>query len=436
MHFLRAWYHNQMIKCYGGIVIADKVFTPNDSVEQVRASYDDCVQFILDELDLAYEGLPVEAAEPGRVTSGAALAVKAEVLLHYASPLHNPNNDMARWTAAANACKAVIDLPQYELYGLPGSGIDYHDVWYHSPAEGNTEIIMSRYYFTETLLHFSNYPSTHFGVPSWGGWGLCTPLQELVDAFQNADGTDFDRSVQGQDPYSNRELRFYETILYDGAPFSKTKDRVPSGDLVGYNVESGEYFEGEFDPTTGDSIFRPGYDRQGGVLQETKNFTRTGYYCHKDVHDDYDSKFVQGDVVFVPLLRLTQFYLHYAECLVMLGRGDEARAYVLPIRQRALLPDASLPAVLTMDDIMHEKRVELAYEDQRFFDVRRWKILDQTFVPVHKVNVKVDNTVDPPKRYFEYSVLQERIYDEKLYYTPIPQSEINKNPLLEQNPGY
>jgi hypothetical protein len=435
MHFLRAWYHNQMMKAYGGIIIADKVFSPDDPIDQARASYDDCVQFVLNELDLALEGLPDEAAVPGRVTSGAALAVKAEVLLHYASPLHNPSNDMARWEDAADACKEVIDLPQYSLYGMPGSNIDFHDVWYHSPGEGNTEIIMSRYYYTETLLHFSNFPSTTFGVPSWGGWGLATPLQELVDAFQNADGTDFDRSVQGQDPYSDRELRFYETILYDGAPFSVTKDRVPAVELVGHYIESGEYFEGEFN-ADGDSVFRPGYDRQGGVLQETKNFTRTGYYCHKHVHDDYDSKFVQGDVVFVPFMRLTAFYLHYAECLVMLGEGAEARNYVLPIRQRAMLPDESLPAVLTMDDIMHEKRVELAYEDYRYFDVRRWKILDQTFVPVTKVNVKVDNTVDPPKRTFEYSILQERIYDEKLYFTPIPQSEINKNPSLEQNPGY
>ena len=89
--------------------------------------------------------------------------------------------------------------------------------------------------------------------------------------------------------------------------------------------------------------------------------------------------------------------------LVMLGRGGDAREYVLPIRQRALLPDESLPAVLTMDDIMHERRIELAYEDHRFFDVRRWKILDQTFVDVYKVDVHTDRTVDPEVKTYKYS---------------------------------
>jgi len=432
MHFLRAWYHNQLIKCYGGVIIADKLFSPDDPVDQVRASYDECVDFILAELELAIPDLP-ETAVPGRITSGAALGVKAQVLLHHASPLHNPNNDLNRWTLAANACKAVIDLPQYSLYGMPGSDIAYRDVWYHTPSMGNTEVIMAKYMNTENLVHFFNYSSTLFGIPSWGGWGLATPIQSLVDAFQMADGTEFDRATYGQDPYSNRELRFYETILYDGAHFSETMPRVPSGDLIGYKVESGVYHE--FD-SNGDTITRPGYDRQGGVLQETKNFTRTGYYCHKHVRDDHTSKFQKGTVAFCPFMRLTEFYLHYAECLVMLGDGAGAREYVLPIRQRALMPDESLPAALTMDDIMHEKRIELAFEDHRFFDVRRWKILDQTFVNVEKVDVYTDRTVDPEVKTYTYSLLQERIYDEKLYYMPIPQGEINKNPLLEQNPGY
>jgi hypothetical protein len=85
---------------------------------------------------------------------------------------------------------------------------------------------------------------------------------------------------------------------------------------------------------------------------------------------------------------------------------------------------------------MHERRIELAFEGQRFFDVRRWQILDQTFVDAYKVSVANDLTVEPATATYTYSKLQTRTYDEKYYYMPIPQSEINKNPLLEQNPGY
>ena len=90
-----------------------------------------------------------------------------------------------------------------------------------------TEVLMAKYMNTENLVHFFNYSSTLFGVPSWGGWGLATPIQALVDDFQMSDGTEFDRATMGQDPYTNRELRFYETILYDGAHFSETMQRVP-----------------------------------------------------------------------------------------------------------------------------------------------------------------------------------------------------------------
>ena len=181
---------------------------------------------------------------------------------------------------------------------------------------------------------------------------------------------------------------------------------------------------------------RAGYDSQAGVLQETKNYSRTGYYCHKYVKDDVSVKFNVGDITQYAMMRLSEFYLIYAECLVMLDRGAEARDYVLPIRQRVGLPDSSLAAVLTMDEIMHERRVEFAFEGQRFFDVRRWEILDETFKDAYKVDVANDQTVDPATATYTYSLLQTRTYDEKLYYMPIPQTEINKNPMIEQNAGY
>lgn len=428
MHFLRAYCYNQMVQAFGGVVLTDKPFTPEDEVTQTRSSYDESVAFILADIEESLKGLPDEA-ELGRATSGVALGLKSKLLLQAASPLHNPSNNKSKWEAAAAAAKAVIDLPQYSLY-FPST--KYIDVLYDTPSEGNTEIMLGKYMNGDQLVHFFNYSSTLFGPPSFGGWGLATPIQALVDDFQMADGTDYDRTVHGDAPYDNREVRFYANILYDGAPYSTTMERKPSADDVGIKIESGTYTE----IVNGEAVTRPGYDRQGGVLQETKNFTRTGYYCHKYVKDDITSKFQVGEVTQYVMMRLTEFYLNYAECLVMLDRGSEAREYILPIRQRAGLPDESLPSVLTMDDIMHERRVELAFEGQRFFDVRRWKILDKTFKDAWGVDVHTDRTVDPEVKTYTYFKLQTRTFDEKLYYMPIPQSEINKNPLLEQNPGY
>ncbi len=428
MHFIRAYCYNQLIKVYGGVILSDTQFSPTDEITQERSTYDECVDFILDDIDAALEGLPDEA-EGGCVTYGVALGLKAQVLLHAASPLHNSSNDQTKWEDAAEAAKAVIDLSQYSLY-YPE---DYIDVLYDFPSEGNTEIMLAKYMNGEETIYFVNGASTYFGPPSWGGWGIATPIQALVDDFQMADGTDYDRDLYGDAPYEDRESRFYANILYDGAEYSSIKDRVPSTDEIGIQVETGTYTYFNDD---GEKVTRDGYDAQGGVLQETKNYTRTGYYCHKYVKDDYTEKFESGDISQCVLMRLSEFYLSYAECLVMLGRGDEARDYILPIRQRAGLPDESLPATLTMDDIMHERRIELAFEGQRFFDVRRWQILDQTFVDAYKCDVANDLTVEPATATYTYSLLQTRTYDEKYYYMPIPQSEINKNPLLEQNPGY
>lgn len=426
MYFIRAYCYNQMIKAFGGVILRDTAFTPEDAVDQTRASYDESVTFTLKDIEEALKGLP-PTATAGRATNGVALGLKSQVLLHAASPLHNPSNDQAKWTAAAAAAKAVIDLPDYSLYNPTTK---YIDVLYDTPSQGNSEVMLGKYVNGDGLIHFFNYSSTLFGPPSFGGWGLGTPIQALVDDFQMADGTDFDPAVNGQNPFENREPRFYANILYDGAEYSSTMVRVPDG--VGIKIESGTYKE----IVNGAEVTRPGYDRQGGALTETKNFTRTGYYAHKYVKDDITTKFQVNEPTQYVMMRLTEFYLNYAEALVMLGRGAEARDYILPIRQRAGLPDASLPGVLTMNEIMHERRVELAFEGQRFFDIRRWKILDQTFKDAWGVDVANDLTVDPPTATYNYFKLQTRTFAEKLYYMPIPQAEVTKNPLITQNPGY
>lgn len=427
MHMLRAYSYHQLLQAHGGVIISTKPFTPDDPIDQTRATYDEGVDFVLSEISLALPGLPDDAI-PGKMTKAFALGMKARMLLHHASALHNPSGDVSRWAKVEAAAKALLDLNQFSLYDPDF----YGDIFHHTISQGNSEIILSKHMEGEGLIFWFNFPTTIFGVPSWGGWGLGTPIQKFVDAFEMADGTPYDRAIHGATPYENRDPRFYANILYDGAEFSKTMPRVPSADDIGYQIESGIYTE----MVNGAAVTRPGYDRQGGVLQETKNFTRTGYYCHKYVRDNTTQKFNPGEPTQFIMMRLTEFYLIMAEALVMQGKGAEARNYLLPIRQRVDLPDSSLPAVITMDEIMQERYVELSFEDFRFWDVRRWKILDQTFTDAYGVTVNVDRTVDPEVRTYDYFMLQERNFDEKLYYMPIPQGEIDKNPLIVQNPGW
>ncbi|WP_372772272.1 RagB/SusD family nutrient uptake outer membrane protein [Mangrovibacterium sp.] len=426
MHFIRAWIYSRLTDSYGGVVLSKTAYTAEDiEIDDVRASYDECVDFMIEDLDQAIALLPesLSTGEIGKATKGIAMALKARVLLHAASELHNPSHDNTKWQDASDAAIAVINSGYYSLYHPE----NYNDIFFDFQSEGNTETILSRHVSAAdaSMLFWYNFPTTMFGPVSWKGWGIGTPTQAIVDAFEMADGTPYDRAVHGQNPYENREPRFYANILFDGAEFSSTIPRIPSVADIGTKVQTGRYVY-----TPGDTIL--GYDRFGGALQEKGNATRTGYYIKKFVWEDADEIF-EKDHMQVIFLRLSEMYLNYAEAQVELGNGGEAAKFLKPLRDRVGLPT---PDVVTIDDVRHERRVELAFEGNRFFDVRRWKILDQTFVDQEKTELVIDYTGAEPVKKFSYVQLQERNYNPAYYYLPIPASEIEKNPNLEQNPGY
>lgn len=425
MHFIRAWAYSMLVNSYGGVVLTKTAYTSEDlEIDDVRASYEDCVEFIIGDLDAAIELLPetVDTDERGKATKGIAMALKARQLLYAASELHNPDHDNDKWQAASDAALAVINSGYYSLY----SPDNYNDIFFDFVSEGNTESILVRHMTGEIGLGFwYNFPTTMFGPVSWGSWGIGAPTQSMVDEFELADGTPYDRAVHGQNPYEGREPRFYANILYDGAEFSSTIPRVPSVDEIGTKIQTGRYIYEE-----GDTIL--GYDRYGGALKEAGNATRTGYYLKKFVWEDADEVF-EKDHMQVILIRLSEMYLNYAECQMELGNPGVARDYIVPLRERVGLPT---PASITMADIRHERKVELAFEGNRFWDVRRWKILDETMVDQEKVELVIDYTKDPVEYHFDYVLLQERNYNEAYYYLPIPASEIEKNPNLDQNPFY
>lgn len=407
MYALRAWNYIHLVKNYGGVPIIDKVYSTSDlEFNEGLNTLEECVTFILKDLDAAIADLPLTytSADAGRITKGAAMAMKANFLLWLASPLNNPSNDQAKWTAASNAAKAVIDMPQYSLY-KPAL---YERIFLD---KANSEVILAKYYNgTAESWVATNMESTtvnrDLAPNSYGGWGMGTPIQNVVDDFDMADGTPFSWSnpAHAADPYSNRDPRFDATIFYDG--------RMYRGETV-------DTYEG-------------GKDNPIGAKVEPTNATQTGYFLRKFVDPDWDTKSwtYSGMAIFI---RLSEIYLNYAEAQNALGKDDEALKYVNMIRDRAGMPAISGSGNDLRDKIRHERRIELAFEGQRYYDLRRWKILEQGMGDAKGITI-VKNE-DGTKKY-SVKTVQTRIYTEKVYWQPIPLSEIEKNSKLVQNPGY
>ncbi|MFT4153421.1 RagB/SusD family nutrient uptake outer membrane protein [Parafilimonas sp.] len=402
--FLKAFFYMQLLKNYGSFIIVDEVLSVNDNLKLPRASAEECVNYIVGMADAAAGVLPVTPynSETGRATKGAALALKAEALLFYASPLYNPDNDLARWDAAANAAYAIISNADLG-YGLYAS---YQNLFL---SNYNQEVIYAYNAGSTNAMNLYLEPN------GYSGWAGLNPTQEIVDAYEMSNGLapfNSDGSVNtasGYDPanpYDNREPRFYASILYNGAAWQ------------GRSVET---FVGGTDAI--------------GIGQHTR--TQTGYFIRKFL--DESVIITKGNTRYATwiLYRLGTVILDFAEARnEASGPVSEVYTAVNAIRSRAGLPD--LPTGLSQDEmrekIRHERLIEMAFEDNRFWDVRRWKIGVQAFnITTHGMYItKSGNTLN-----YEVVPVRTRYRIEQQWdLFPIPQSEINKNPLLEQNPGW
>jgi hypothetical protein len=406
MKFLRAYSYFRLISFYGGVPLITKPFGLGDDFLLPRNSYAECMAFALKELDEAAALLPLTypAAQKGRLTKGAALTMKARALLYAASPLNNATNDKAKWQLAADASKAVIDLNQYALFP------DYKSLFLASTIY-NSEIIWNRPYNLtidpeNTFVELSQYPN------GYGGFAQVHPLQNIVDDYETLNGKlpTNDPSYNPQNPYANRDPRFYATILFDGAPF---KHRT---------VET----------------FLPGGQDSNEGSSQPWNSTQTGYYLRKFLDESITNP---GGVNIgsTPwtFVRYAEVLLNYAEAMFNLGNEPVAREYINKIRSR---PTVNMPPVTEsgpalLARLQQERRIELSFEEHRWFDVRRWKIAPQVLnVPAKRMGI-VKNLTTGVKT---YSVIdfQQRAFFDRNYLVPIPSYEIQKNPKLVQNPGY
>lgn len=400
--FLRAYAYFRLINFYGGVPLITNVFKLGDDFKVVRNSYDECSDFIVRELEKAQTLLPLSytGANRGRITKGAAMALKARVLLYAASALNNPGNQAEKWQKAAQASKEVIDLGIYRLY-------PQYKALFLTPF--NDEVIWSRQF--KNNIRVEQSIELHFYPNGSGGYGQVNPLHNLVDAFEMKSGKlpASDPAYNPQKPYENRDPRFYDCLLYDGAPWQ--------------NREVGAYLPG-------------GPDSSEGV--EGWNASFTSYSVRKFVSESIGrpSATNLGNTPWV-FIRYAEVLLNYAEALYHLGDEPKAREYVNLIRSRESvnMPPITETGTALLQRIRHERQIELVFEEHRFFDVRRWKIAMETDNEDAKKMVITRNPTTGQKTY-KVEVFQPRAFKERNYLVPIPQSEIERNSQLQQNPGY
>lgn len=400
MKFLRAYSYLRLTAFFGGVPLITTPFKLDDDFMVKRNSYDEVMSFIVKELDEAAALLPVSYSSDnlGRITKGAALALKSRALLYAASPLHNPTNDKAKYQLAADAAKAVVDLGVYSLYP------DYISAF---TVPFNAEMIWVK--VENNAISRDEHIERDFYPNGSGGYAVTVPTQNQIDAYEMSNGLlpKDDPAYDPQNPYVNRDPRFYQTILYNGAPWK------------GRKIET--FLPGGIDSNQGNEGWNASY---------------TGYYTKKYVDESINGPSgSNSSSPNWPYIRYAEVLLNYAEAAYGLGDEDLAREYLNKVRSRpsVMMPDVTASGPALYERIKNERRVELYLEEHRFFDMRRWKMA----VPANSHIMKMDATKNGSgKITYAVTPLMEFALPEKMFLCPIPQNEIDKNGDLEQNPGY
>lgn len=451
-YFLRAYFYHNLLRMYGGVPLITQVFGLNDDFEAPRNSFEETVEFIIANADSAAALLPLSygASDLGRATKGAALALKARVLLFAASDLYHENpsgmpetgyttaqDRQAAWRAAKDAAQAVIDLGVYALFrpnpdSPEEAAQNYGDLFLQHTSE---EAIMNRYFLRTRDAMYN--PGKHNGPNGYHTFGGNTPTQNIVDAYEMIDGSAFDWSnpEHAAAPYENRDPRFYASILFDGADWRERPEDVRSLDPFGIIQTFQEL-------TLPDGTKVPGLDTRYGPIEDW-NGTYSGYYLRKFIDPTVNAQFDKQEIPW-PFFRYAEILLNYAEASIELGELEDAVEALNHIRRRAAMPqfDASMGQAALREAYRHERRVEMVFEEQRYFDVRRWMLAPEAFnedARGIKILVKATDATDRSTYYdYEYSLIEveQRAWDDRMYFLPIRRDEMNRNSLLVQNPGY
>lgn len=462
--FLRAYYYFLMMRFYGPVImLGDELvdFSADNLADRDRASWDECVNWVVNELDIAAGDLPAAQTNAqwwGRATQGAALAVKARLLIYAARPLFNGNplyknivnkdgvalfsaaNEEEKWVRAAQASKDIIDLGRYALVNDPSSTplTNIHHVF---TVRNNSELIFT--------MERSAYNARVASVPSnlgGTGYGGVAPTQKLVDAFAMENGrypiTGYTNNGANPviDPeaeysesgfsnftnpffgitlntfkmYQNREPRFYANIFWSGQTWI-------SGNVSRPNVQF--YSGGVSGPVT------------------SHNYSPTGYLPLKFADPTRNTINGEWGNISYPLFRYAEVLLNYVEAL---NEYDPANANILgywnQLRQRAGVPDIEVvyPEIvgnqeLQREYIRRERQIELCFENIRYFDTRTWMTAEvEDHGPVYGMNISATEH-RPDGAFWQRTVVPSegghpavRIFNKKKYLLPIHQAELDR----------
>lgn len=398
-YFLRALFYHELSNFYGGVPLIARIqnIDPPDELLVPRSTYEETVDFIVKTLDSAAQLLPEvrTSTDKGRASKAAALSLKGRQLLY-----------AEQWAASAAASKEVMDMGVHQLFP------DYESLFW-SANNNNSEVVFARQYIN--LRDTRTHPlHTFTAIPTLGGWGGTQPTQNIVDEFEMVDGLSIAESplYDPNNPYDNRDPRFRATVLYDGSEYL--------GDEL-------ELYKGAFQ----------------GVGGSAADATETGYFLRKFI----DPQVLRGDLFYGynnwNNIRYAEVLLNYAEARNE-DSGPDASVYeaVNAVRARPSVNMPPLPGGLTKEQmrerIRHERLIELAFEEHRFFDLRRWKDQQGEYLatavlaePIYGMEISPDRTT--------YTVFkkEDRVYDPRHRLLPIEQSEIAKySGSLQQNPGW
>lgn len=415
--FFRAYTYFTLIRSFGAVPYIDKPLELTDVENITRTPKDEVYAKVMEDFDIAIANLPVQwdEANSGRITKGAAMAMKARAALYY-------NN----WETAMTEAKKVMDLGQYELYDKDNTG-RYKELFWEV-ADGCDEFILSVQFNAPTRTHYligwECFPTL--------GWGGLNPTQSLVDAFEDINGAPIANSTiyDSTNPFANRDPRLEVNVLHDGETMYGVTIKVAPLSSSG-NTGIGQH---------GDA-------------------TATGYYQQKWLDPSIDPQSTGWDMgKDWVVIRYAEVLLTYAEAKNELSPLDpSAFDAVNQVRRRVGMPDLqktdpTKPTYCgTQDDlrkrIWNEWRVEFALEGgKRQWDIRRWGIAkDVLNAPFEGLRYTLVDDPNAPKGdngkkcilyVGEPLKLTGSHYEDHNYLLPIPQSEIDLNPKLEQNPGY
>lgn len=445
VRFIRAFFYSELWMHLGGLPIItdvlDRGTMTDEQLYNSRKTFEETFKFITSELEsiVNNKNLPAKYkktdANAGRSTLGAALALKGWLELYAASPTFNTantpagadpnklvsfgNSDPNRWKKAAETNKKFMD-DFGATYGLFPT---LPSLWFES-NEYNSEVIWDRQIVA--LVMGSNYEQ--YGGPVWVNgvyytWGNYCPTQELVDQFTMANGkliTDPTSGYDPQKPYVNREKRFYDFIVYDGAPYKQ--DWMATTDTIFTRIDKVKPSKNQIDFGTDD-------------------VGNTGYYFKKKINPLQPRGGSSSGQNYV-FYRYAEVLLNYAEAQNEFS-GPDASVYqaVNTIRQRSNLP--ALATGLSKDDmraaIRRERRVELCFEQKRFYDIIRWGIAEDVMnKDLHGMKI-TNSSPNDNKGKWVYEVVglnHPHVFTKKMYMNPIPQSVIDQNEKIQQNPGY